>query len=88
MLETYSAILHNNHIEWTGDAPASLPPDQAVRVQITLLDRAAPVDAEQGRRMAAALERLAARSALPEIVDPAAWERDIREDRPLPDRDD
>jgi hypothetical protein len=81
MLETYSAILHNNRIEWTGDAPAQLPPDRAVPVHVTLLDRAAAVDPEQGRRMAAALERLAARNALSEIVDPTAWERETRQDR-------
>ena len=43
--------------------------------------------ADPGRRMVAALEALATRSALRDISDPVAWEREVRRDRPLPGRD-
>jgi hypothetical protein len=41
----------------------------------------------QGQRMAAILQRIADRQALSHIVDPVAWQREIREDRPLPGRE-
>jgi hypothetical protein len=90
MLETYQGVLRGARIEWTGDAQRELPSEEGMRVHVTLLERvvlSAPV-AEQGQRMAAALERLAACRALEGITDPAAWERETRQDRPLPDRDD
>lgn len=89
MLETYQGILRDSHIEWSGDAPARLPADQGVRVHVTLLDRvpADSTETNQGQRMAAALERLAALPALEDISDPSAWERETRQDRPLPGRD-
>jgi len=89
MLETYQAVLRANRIEWSGDAPPQLSSDQAVRVYVTFLDKiadSAPGNA-QGARMAAALERLAANRTLPAEMDAAAWERDVRQDRPLPGRD-
>ncbi len=89
MLETYPAILHDNRIEWSGEAPKPLPPGQAVRVHVTLLEPVptSPGAAEQGRLMAEALERLAASQRLSEITDAAEWEREARQDRPLPGRD-
>lgn len=41
----------------------------------------------QGPQMAAILQRMADRNALSQIDDPAAWQREIRHDRPLADRD-
>ena len=41
----------------------------------------------RGRRMAAVLQRMADRGALAHIDDPAAWQREIRKDRPLPGRE-
>lgn len=40
-----------------------------------------------GRRMAAVLRRMANRNALAHIADPVEWQREIREDRPLRDRE-
>lgn len=87
MLETYQGILRDNRIVWSGEAPQSLPADQGVRVHVTLLEKVPVPDGNQGQRMAAALERLAACHALDHIPDPAAWERETRDDRPLPDRE-
>jgi hypothetical protein len=88
MLNTYKAILRGNHLEWDGDAPDHLVPEDAVAVYVTIPEKlVVPSAAEQGQRMAAALEQLAAVNALPDLTDPVAWEREIRQDRPLPDRE-
>jgi len=88
MSQTYQAVLKDNRIEWTGDAPAHLPSDRPVRVQITLLDPVAPTaDKDRGKRMAAILGRIAARGGVAGITDPSKWEREQREDRPLPGRE-
>ena len=41
----------------------------------------------QGQRMSAILEKLAGRGGPEGISDPAGWEREVRQDRPLPGRD-
>jgi hypothetical protein len=87
MLKTYQGILHDNRIDWSGEAPQLPPADQGVRVRVTLLDKVPVPDGSQGQRMAAALERLAASRSLTHIPDPAAWEREMRGDRPFPGRD-
>jgi hypothetical protein len=89
MLATYQGILRNNRIEWSGDGPEKLPADQPLRVHVTLLDQIvqATPPSEQGQRMAAALEKLAASQAVESIADPAAWQRETRQDRTLPGRD-
>jgi len=42
---------------------------------------------QQGKRMAEILEEIAADGGVAEIADPLAWEREIRQDRPLPGRE-
>jgi hypothetical protein len=59
MLPTYPAILTNGRVEWSGEVPAGLGP--RTRIHITLLDPPTTAAADQGKRMAAALEVLAAR---------------------------
>jgi hypothetical protein len=88
MLETYPGILRDNRIEWSGESPPQVSADRGVRVHVTILDRveALPSGVERGQRMAAALEQLAAMQSLTGITDPLAWERELREDRVLPDR--
>jgi hypothetical protein len=89
MLETYRDILRGNRIEWVGDAPKLLHRGQGVRVYVTFLD---PVETEtaggQGKRMAAALEELAATRPGGGTKDPAACEPEVRQERPLPAVDD
>ncbi|MGY6278247.1 hypothetical protein [Methylomonas sp. MgM2] len=41
----------------------------------------------QQQALKEALEAAVATNAFADIVDPAAWQRDIRQDRPLPGRD-
>jgi hypothetical protein len=85
MLPTYPAILSDDHIEWTGEIPTGLP--ARARVRVTLLDPPSPAASKQGSRMAAALEAVAARGGLAAISDPLQWEREQREERPLPGRE-
>jgi hypothetical protein len=83
MLPTYPAYLRDNRLEWTGESPPAT--DRPIPVHVTLLaPNATPI--EQGRRMAEALEKLAT-SALAQIEDPQAWEREQREERELPGRE-
>jgi hypothetical protein len=84
MTPTYPAVLRDNRIEWSGDAPPDLTPEQSVGVLVTLVEP--PGVADRGQRMAAALAKLAG-SALAQIDDPVAWQREQRTDRPLPGRD-
>lgn len=89
MLNTYKAILKNDHLEWDEEIPNNLPKETGVAVYVTILDKPIdiPGDISRGHRMAEALAQLAEANSLPEISDPAAWEREIRKDRPLPDRE-
>lgn len=88
MLQTYRAVLRGNQLEWRGDVLEQVKGEQAVDVHVTILEEA---DAEQapgrGKRIAAALEKLAAADSLTGILDPAAWECKQRQDRPLPGRE-
>jgi hypothetical protein len=71
-------------LEWTDPGPVDLNPEQPVEVTIL----AEPDQtADRGRRMAEALEKLAASDAFSEISDPSEWQREVRKDRPLPGRD-
>lgn len=89
MLRTYRATLRGDRLEWGVDSPRPLPAEKPVAVYVTILDEVvvSPADGRQGERMAAILEQLAALPAMPEITDAAAWEREVRRDRELPNRD-
>ena len=86
MQETYEAILRGDHLEWSGEArPSPADPDRPVAVRVTILDDATATG--NGRLMAEALGQLAASHALTSLEDPISWEREVRRERPLPDRD-
>ncbi len=87
MLNTYKAIVRRNHLghdllEWSEGVPQHLAEDRPVKVSVTILE----ASAGQGERMADALEKLAQLNVASAITDPAAWEREQREDRDLPGR--
>ena len=88
MLNTYRAVLRGKLLEWLSDQPKNLPADQAVTVHVTILDEIVPIiKTQQGRRMAAALEKLAKLSSAIRSVDALQWEREIRQERTLPGRE-
>jgi hypothetical protein len=82
MRNTYNAVLRGDRLEWTERAPEQLGKDP-INVSVTILE----TTAGQGQRMAEALEKLAQMNAASAIADPAAWEREQREERRLPGRD-
>ncbi|MCB0211558.1 MAG: hypothetical protein KDJ52_19625 [Anaerolineae bacterium] len=89
MLNTYKAILRGNQLEWSEDVPIELLQNKVIVVHVTILDQpVSPVMvSDQGERMVEALEELAKTNALADINDPVAWERDQRQDRVLPKRE-
>ena len=84
MGESYRAILKGDQLEWTDVVPSHLASEQPV--EVTILDEPDRI-ADRRRRMAEALEKLAAADAFSGISDPSEWQRDIRKDRPLPGRE-
>ncbi len=84
MRDTYRAILRGDRLEWTDPSPVDLNPEQPV--EVTILDEPDQT-ANRRKRMAEALEKLAASDAFSEISDPSEWQREMRKDRPLPGRD-
>ena len=85
MLHTYKALLDDDRVQWLEQ-----PPEQTgtAQVHITFLEEPGPGSTvERGRVMAEALAELARRGAFAEIADPVAWQRELRSERTLPDRD-
>ena len=89
MSTTYQALLKGSQLDWMGEKPADLPADRAVPVQVTILDEPGPEPRSPLRvkRMVDALAGLAARGGIRAIPDPVAWQREQREERVLPERD-
>jgi predicted HAD superfamily phosphohydrolase YqeG len=81
MGDSYRAILKGDRLEWTDVAPEHLAGEQPV--EVTILNEPDEINLRR-KRMAEALEKLAAMDAFSEISDPSEWQREIREDRPLP----
>ncbi len=84
MHRTYQAILNGNRIEWQGPVP---PQHGPTRVQITLVEESQASAVQRKQNLLNALEALAASGAFNEIKDPTAWQREMRSDRPLADRE-
>ncbi|MBI3417327.1 MAG: hypothetical protein HY043_18705 [Verrucomicrobia bacterium] len=88
MLTTYKAKLKDGKLEWTDEVPPIVKSVET-QVLVTLLPtKNGSIDkAERGRRMKEALDALAAMDGIKSISDPIAWQREMREDRPLPSRE-
>jgi hypothetical protein len=79
MLSTYRALLRGQVLEWLNDRPKYISPDQAVVVHVTILEETPyRPTTEQGREMAAILEKIAQSESSVAALDPIQWERDIR----------
>jgi hypothetical protein len=86
MVRTYKALLRGNSLEWIGEAPERSE-DYPITVEVTVLEESHPAEARsRGDEMAAILEKLAESDAVSDITDPVAWQRALRQDRPLPGR--
>jgi hypothetical protein len=87
MLQTFRATLRGDLLEWEEEVQRLSEDDRPVQVLVTILEEK-PIQEENGRgqRMALVLEKLAQAQAFAGI-DPVAWQRDVRQDRELPGRD-
>src|SRR6266545_8089883 len=84
MVRLYKALLRGNSLEWIGEAPERSD-DYPITVEVTVLEESYPAEARScGDEMAAILEKLSESEAVSDITDPVAWQRDLRQDRPLP----
>ena len=84
MTRTYKAILNGNRVEWVGAGPVIATP---IEVEVSVPDEAAAAQEHQGAKLAALFEELSRLDPYREIKDPVAWQREVRKDRPLPDRE-
>ena len=86
-MRTYRALLHGDHLEWLEEAPESQT-DAPLCVHVTVLEPESPAEARaRGYAMAALLEKLAKRRTFSTIPDPVKWQRELRQDRVLPGRE-
>jgi hypothetical protein len=86
MVRAYRALLRGNSLEWIGEAPERSE-GYPTAVEVTVLEERYPAEARsRGEEMAATLDKLADNGAISDITDPIAWQRDLRQDRPLPGR--
>ena len=86
-----------NLTESISEHVANLPPERQAEVLDFVLfleqtqertETAAPGDTEERRRrVAAALDALRQSGVFAGVSDPVAWQREIRQDRPLPGRE-
>lgn len=85
MLRTYEGVLEEGRVQWIGEEePAA---DRPLRVHVTVLEEESSKREQRGERMADALSKLADVGAFSAVDDPSEWQREIRQDRSLPGRD-
>jgi len=78
--------LKGNLLEWANEVPTQ--GDRPVRVYVTLQEERSTLSAEFRRqRIVEILEKIAVNNVFADISDPVEWQRDLRQDRPLPGRD-
>ena len=91
MIQTYRALLQGNRLEWLEEIPKSMADKTSFPVQVTIdtQDRdetKAEDERERQKRVLLLLELLSQTGAFSDIQDASAWQREIRLDRPLPNR--
>ena len=79
-------ILKGNLLEWAREVPKQS--DRPIRVYVTLQADRSSLSAEFRRQKTVEiLEKIAASNVFADISDPVEWQRELRQDRPLPGRD-
>jgi len=96
---TYNAVLKDGYLEWI-DPPPDYNPAEPLNVQIEIVapeddkwDKQIAADSAAGKldplMFGAMLDHIAQRGNVASaITDPLAWQREIRQDRELPGRND
>lgn len=86
MLKTFEAVLKGNILEWANEAPKES--ERPVKVYVTLLEEDSSLSADTRRqKVVEILQKIAETNAFASVNDPAEWQRDLRQDRPLASRD-
>jgi len=86
MQRIFEAILKGNLLEWANEVPRQ--GDRPVRVYVTLQEERSTLSAEFRRqRIVEILEKIVANNVFADISNPVEWQRNLRQDRPLPGRD-
>jgi hypothetical protein len=85
MLHTFEAVLKGNVLEWTNDAPQES--DRPLKVYVTLLDESKLASENRRKQLSEILQKIAATNAFATIENPMEWQREIRQDRSLPGRE-
>ena len=85
MTRIYEAILQGDQFDWGEVRPPEVESNQ--RVKVTIVVHEPDSLYSHGPAMAETFNRLAAMDAFSYIDDPVAWQREIRQDRPLPGRE-
>ena len=88
MLEKYRATIHGSTgtIVWNEEIPDDLKEKDAADVYVTFVHKPTAGEEPNGKRAAAALQKIADMGGVKSIPDPDKWLRGIRKDRPLPGR--
>jgi hypothetical protein len=85
MLRTFKAVLTGDRLKWTDEIPET--GENSLLVHVTLLEEDATANSSsRGQQMAEILSQLAAINTFAEI-NPVNWQREIRQDRPLPNKE-
>ena len=86
-MRTYRALLRRDRLEWLGEGPEPQT-DAPLSVHVTVLEQEPPEEAHaRGHAMSALLEKLAERRTFSAIADPVRWQRELRQERVLPERE-
>ncbi|NES19042.1 MAG: hypothetical protein F6K41_08950 [Symploca sp. SIO3E6] len=86
MTKTFRAILKDNYLQWLDEAP-EITSNSLVKVDVTLLEEPKITETKSdGAKMAEALAKLSNNNTFAG-VDPQKWQREIRQDRSLLNRD-
>lgn len=86
MLKTFDAILKNNSIQWIDKTP-EIDLDNSIKIQVTFLEENLLIENKSnGQKMAKALKKIAHNNTFSKI-NPSEWQKEIRQDRPLLNRD-
>ena len=88
MLRTYKAKLKGNYLEWVGSAP-KYDEGRSLNVSVTILEKESNSErTKRGKEMAAILNELSKTNPFSVVNDPVQWQREVREDRNHPYRED
>ena len=82
MTKTYEAILQGDQIEWS---EVRSPQTDTSQKSVTVMEE--ELNTSPGEALFAILNRLAATDVYKLYGDPLEWQREQREDRPLPGRE-